>query len=62
MIKLIKKGYGGVIAKLCSLDVQTSIAFSPMDPQKFINNHSKVFGEIPKGIPPTQDHDYVIPL
>jgi hypothetical protein len=33
-----------------------------MDLQKVINNHSKVFGEMPKGLPPTQDHDHAIHL
>jgi hypothetical protein len=28
--------------------------------QKVINNNSKVFGEMPKGLPPAQDHDHVI--
>jgi hypothetical protein len=56
MTKLLKRGHHGVIAQLCSLDDQTSIAFTPMDLQKFINNHSKVFGEMPKGLPSAQDH------
>ena len=33
-----------------------------MDLQKVINNHSKVFGEMPKGLPPTRDHDHDIHL
>jgi hypothetical protein len=53
MTKLLKKGHNGVIAQLCSLDVQTSITSAPMDLQKVINNHSKVFGEMPKSLPPT---------
>jgi hypothetical protein len=52
MTKLLKKGHQGVVAQLCSLDVQTSIAFAPSDLQIVINNHSKVFGEMPKGLPP----------
>jgi hypothetical protein len=62
MTKLLKKGHHGVIAQLCSLDVQTSISSTPLDLQIVINNHSKVFGEIPKGLPPTRDHDYAIHL
>ena len=62
MKTLLKKGHHGVIAQLFSLDVQTSIASSPMDLQKVINNHSKVFGEMPKGLPPSQDHAHVIHL
>jgi len=40
--KLLNKGHHGVIAQLFSLDVQTSISFSPVDLQIIINNHSKV--------------------
>jgi hypothetical protein len=59
--KLLKKGHHGVIAQLCSLDVQTSISSAPLDLQIVINNHSKVFGEMPKGLPaPTRDHDHAI--
>jgi hypothetical protein len=32
------------------------------DLQKVINNHSKVFGEMPKGLPPAQDHAHAIHL
>ena len=60
MTKLLKKGHQGVIAKLCSLDVQTSISSAPLDLQTIINNNSKVFGEMPKGLPPTRDHDHAI--
>ena len=42
MTKLLNKGHHGVIAQLFSLDVQTSISFSPVDLQIIINNHSKV--------------------
>jgi hypothetical protein len=62
MTKLLKKGHHGVIAQLCSLDVQTSISSAPMDLQMVINNHSKVFGEIPKGLPLARDHDHAIHL
>ena len=62
MKKLLKKGHNGVIAQLCSLGVQTSISSSPLDLQIVINNHSKVFGEIPKGLPPTWNHDHTIHL
>ena len=53
MGKLLKKGHQGVIAQLCSLDVKTSIAPAPSDLQIIIKNHSEVFVEIIKGIPPT---------
>jgi hypothetical protein len=60
MKKLIKNGHHGVIAQFFSLDVQAYISFAPLDTQTIIINHSKVFGEIPKGLPPTQDHDHDI--
>ena len=45
-----------------SLDVQTSnFPISP-DLQRVINNHSKVFEDIPKGIAPIPDFDHAIPL
>jgi len=51
-----------LIAQLCSLNVQTSKSSTPMDLQKVINNHSKIFGEMPKGLPHARDHDHVIHL
>ena len=54
MKKLLKKGHHAVVAQLCSLDVQTSISSAPVDVQMVIKNHSKVFGEIPKGLPPSR--------
>jgi hypothetical protein len=60
MTKLLKKGHHGVIAQLSSIDFQTYISVAPMDIQKVINNNSKVFGEMPKGLPPTQYHSHVI--
>jgi hypothetical protein len=62
MAKLLKKGNCGVIAQLCSLDVQTYISSTPMDLQMVINNHSKVFGEMSKGLPLVRDHDHAIHL
>jgi hypothetical protein len=62
MTKLLKKGHHGIIAQLCSLNVQTSIPSAPMDLQKVIKNHSKIFGEIPKDLPPTGNHDHAIHL
>jgi hypothetical protein len=62
MTKLLKNGHHGVIAQLSSIDVQTSIASTLMDLQIVINNHSKVFGEMNKGLPPTKDHAHVINL
>jgi hypothetical protein len=54
MTKLLKKGHHGVIAQLCSFDIQTSISFASVDLQKVIINHSKVFGEMHKGLPPAR--------
>jgi hypothetical protein len=62
MTKLLKKGHQGVIAQLCSLDVQTTKPSIPLDLQGIIDKHSKVFEDIPKGIPPTRNHDHVIHL
>jgi hypothetical protein len=53
MTKLLKKGHQCVISQLCSLDVQTSKTYIPQDIQRIIDNHSKVFEDIPKGLPPT---------
>jgi len=52
MMKILKKGYQGVFSQLCLLDVQTSISSALVGLQKFINNHVKVYGEIPKGLAP----------
>jgi hypothetical protein len=60
MTKLLKKGHQGIIAQLCSLDVQTSKPSIPQDLQRFIDKHSKVFEDIPKGLPPTRNHDHEI--
>jgi hypothetical protein len=62
MTKLLKKGHQGVISQLCSLDVQTSKPSIPLDLQGIIDKHSKVFEDIPKGLPPTQNHDHDIHL
>jgi hypothetical protein len=53
MTKLLKKGYQGVIAQLCSIYVQTSKPSIPLDLQGIIDKNSKVFEYIPKGLPPT---------
>jgi hypothetical protein len=52
MTKLLKKRHQGVIKQLCSLDVQTSKPSIPQDLQRIIDKHSKVFEDIPKGLPP----------
>jgi hypothetical protein len=62
MTKVLKKGHHGVIAQLRSIYVQTYVSSTQMILQKVINNHSKVFGEILKGLPPVQDHDHAIHL
>jgi hypothetical protein len=62
MKKLLKKGHQGVIAQLCSLDVQTSNPSIPQDLQRIIDKNSKVFEDIPKGLPPTRNHDHEIHL
>ena len=60
MKKMLKKGHQGVIAQLCSLDVQTSKYSISGDLQKVIDKHSKEFEDIPKGLPPPLDHDHAI--
>jgi hypothetical protein len=62
MTKLLKKGHQGVIVQLCSLDVQTFNPSIPLDLQGIIDNHSKVFEDIPRGLPPTRNHDHAIHL
>jgi hypothetical protein len=62
MKKLLKKGHQGVIAQLCSLYVQTSKPYIPLDLQGIIDKHYKVFEDIPKGLPPTRNHDHAIHL
>jgi hypothetical protein len=62
MTKLLKKGHQGVIAQLCSLDVQTSKPFIPLDFHGIIDKHSILFEDIPKGLPPTRNHDHDIHL
>ena len=62
MTKLLTKGHKGIVSQLCSLDVQTSkVPISP-DLQRVINNHSKVFEDIPKGIPHIHEFDHAIHL
>jgi hypothetical protein len=62
MTKLLKKGHQCVIAQLCLLDVQTSKPSILLDLQGIIDKHSKVFEDIPKGIPPNRNHDHDIHL
>ena len=62
MKKFLKKGHHGVIAQLCSIEMHTpQSAISPYL-QKVIDKHSKVFEDIPKGLPPIRDHDHAIHL
>jgi hypothetical protein len=62
MTKLLNKGHKGVITQLCSLDVQTSKPSIPQYLQRIIDENSKVFEDIPKGLPPTRNHDHEIHL
>jgi len=59
MKNILKKGKRGVIAQLCSLDVQISKSSISLDIQRVLDNHSKVF-ETLKGLPPIHDHDHDI--
>ena len=62
MTKLSKKGHPRVIAQLCSLDVQTPKSSISPYLQNIVDKNSKVSEYIPKGIPPTRDHDHAIHL
>jgi hypothetical protein len=62
MKTLLKKGHQGVIVQLCSLYVQTSKPFIPLYVQGITDKNSKVFEDIPKGLPPTKNHDHSIYL
>ena len=62
MKKLLKNGHQGVMAQLYSLKFQTSISYMSRDLHKAIKNHPKVFGLMPKGLPPNLDHDHAIHL
>ena len=62
MKKLLKKGHYVVIAQSCSLDVKTSKSSISPYLQKVIDKNSKVFEDIPKGLPPPRDRDHAIHL
>jgi hypothetical protein len=62
MKKLLKKGHQGLIAQPCLLDVQTFKTSIPLYLQGIIDNNSKLFEYIPKGFPPTRNHDLSIHL
>ena len=62
MTKLPKRGHQGVIAQLCLVEVHSSKSSISLDLQKVIDKHSKLFEDIPKGLPLPRDHDHVIHL
>jgi hypothetical protein len=62
MKKMLKKGHQGVIAQLCSLDVQKSKYSIYPYLQKVIGMHAKVFEDVPKSIPPPRDHEHAFHL
>jgi hypothetical protein len=41
MTELLKNGHQGVVSQLCSLDVQTSIPYTPLYLQIVINNNPR---------------------
>lgn len=61
MSELLNKQQRGVIAQLCSLDVQTSKLVVSPDIQKVLDKYSKAF-DTRKVLPPTRDHDHAINL
>jgi hypothetical protein len=62
MKKILKKGHQGVIVQLFSLNVQTSKPSILLYLQGIIDKHYKLFEDIPRGLPPTQNHDHAIHL
>ena len=54
MTKLLKKGHQGVIAQLCSLDVQTSKPSIPQDLQRSLINIPKYLKIFPKVFNPPE--------
>jgi hypothetical protein len=62
MQKILKKGHQGVIVQIFLLYVQTSKPSLPLDIQRIIDKNSKLFEDIPKGLPSTQNHDHAIHL
>jgi hypothetical protein len=62
MQKLLRKGADGFVAQLCSLEVSPFNDPTHLDLQAIIEQHSVVFEDIPKGLPPKRDHDHSIQL
>jgi len=62
MTNLLKKGCHCVISQLCSLNVKKSKPYIPLDLERVIGSHSKVFVKIQKIHPPIQENDHVIEL
>jgi hypothetical protein len=62
MTKLLKRGHQGIISQLFSLYGQTYKPSIPQDLQGMIDKNSKVFEDIPKGLPPTRNNDHEIHL
>ena len=61
MTKWLKNGHHGVIV-LWSLHVKTYNPSIPLDIEGIIDKNSKVFEDIPKGLPPTRNHDHEVHL
>ena len=53
MTKFLKKGHWRVTTQLCLVDVETSNPCNYLDIQRVIENHPKVFKDIPEHLPPT---------
>jgi hypothetical protein len=62
MQKLLQKGANGFVAQLCSLEVSPFNDPTHPNLQAIIEQHSVVFEDIPKGLPPKRDHDHSIQL
>ena len=59
---MLKKSHYGVIVQLCSFYVQICEAPIPICFERVSDNHSKVFVDMPKELPPSWEHDHDIHL
>lgn len=62
MEKLIKNGSQGLIARCYALEGQEEQKATPSELQEVLIQHSKVFEDLPKELPPSREHDHGIKL
>jgi hypothetical protein len=58
MENIIKKGSKGVVVKLYSMEVKQEDENIPEELRCTLEKHYRVFQEIPKGLPPSRDHEH----